>query len=166
MTTSGAEQNPGDKGDKGDKVEMLPLVPLRDVVVFPYTMLPFVVGRKSSLVAVERALEGDKRIFLATQKEAKIDDPKPDQISAVGTIANIVQSLKLPNGNIKLLVEGATRGRIVEVKDEDGYLSVILNPIDLKAELTPDVEEEMGKVVSLFEKYAKLSPNMPYETMI
>jgi ATP-dependent Lon protease len=160
VTTEGAGHTPG------DRIENLPLVPLRDVVVFPYTMLPFVVGRKPSLIAVEKALEGDKRIFLATQKEAKIDDPKPNQINSVGTIANIVQSLKLPNGNIKLLVEGATRGKIVEVKDEAGYLSVTLSPIDLKAELTPGVEEEMGKVVSLFEKYAKLSPNMPYETMI
>jgi ATP-dependent Lon protease len=160
VTTQGAGHHPG------DKIEMLPLVPLRDVVVFPYTMLPFVVGRKSSLIAVEHALAGDKRIFLSTQKEAKIDDPKPDQINVVGTIANIVQSLKLPNGNIKLLVEGATRGRIVEVKEDGGCLTVILTPIDVKAELTPGVEEEMSKLVSLFEKYAKLSPNMPYETMI
>ena len=91
--------------DRSKKIENLPLVPLRDVVVFPYTMIPFVVGRKSSLVAVERALTADKRIFLATQRDAKIDDPKPEEISFVGTIANIVQSLKLPNGNIKPLVE-------------------------------------------------------------
>src|SRR6266700_2010884 len=126
---------------RGDKVELLPLVPLRDVVVFPYTMIPFVVGRKSSLLAVERALAGDKRIFLATQRDAKIDDPKADEINFIGTIANIVQSLKLPNGNIKLLVEG-------------------------KVELTSEIETDMGKVVALFEKYVKLSPNLPYETMI
>src|SRR2546427_8065576 len=83
--------------NRGQKVDFLPLVPLRDVVVFPYTMIPFVVGRKSSLVAVEKALLGDKRIFLATQRDAKIDDPKPDEINFIGTIANIVQSLKLPN---------------------------------------------------------------------
>jgi ATP-dependent Lon protease len=146
--------------------ESLPLVPLRDVVVFPYTMIPFVVGRKPSLVAVERALVGDKRIFLATQRDAKIDDPKPEEISFVGTIANIVQSLKLPNGNIKLLVEGATRGKIVEIKEEEGTLFTVLEPIDMKADLTTEIEAEMGKVVSLFEKYVKLSPNLPYETMI
>src|SRR5215467_12758805 len=104
------------------KTEVLPLVPLRDVVVFPYTMIPFVVGRKSSLVAVEKALLGDKRIFLATQRDAKIDDPRPEEINSIGTIANIVQSLKLPNGNIKLLVEGVTRGRVVEIRQEDGWL--------------------------------------------
>src|SRR5882762_7571836 len=149
-----------------DKTERLPLVPLRDVVVFPYTMIPFVVGRRSSLLAVERALAGDKRIFLATQRDAKIDDPKPEEINAIGTVANIVQSLKLPNGNIKLLVEGAARGRVQSLETVDGCLVAVLAIVDPKAELTPEVETDMGKVVSLFEKYVKLSPNMPYETMI
>src|SRR6267143_50294 len=144
--------------NRGQKTEILPLVPLRDVVVFPYTMIPFVVGRKSSLVAVEKALAGDKRIFLATQRDAKIDDPKPDEINFIGTIPNIVQSLKLPNGNIKLLVEGAARGKISEIKVDDGFLMAFLTPAD--------VETEMGKMVTLFEKYVKLSPNLPYETMI
>src|SRR6266702_7138932 len=152
--------------NRGQKTEVLPLVPLRDVVVFPYTMIPFVVGRKSSLLAVERALAGDKRIFLATQRDAKIDDPKPEEINYIGTIANIVQSLKLPNGNIKLLVEGATRGKVVEIREDDGFLVATLEPIEGKVELTPDIETEMGKVVALFEKYVKLSPNLPYETMI
>ena len=149
-----------------DTTEKLPLVPLRDVVVFPYTMIPFVVGRRSSLLAVERALAGDKRIFLATQRDAKIDDPKPEEINAIGTVANIVQSLKLPNGNIKLLVEGAARARVQSLETVDGCLLAELKVIDSKSELTPDIETEMGKVVALFEKYVKLSPNMPYETMI
>src|SRR6266478_5752864 len=118
------------------KTEVLPLVPLRDVVVFPYTMIPFVVGRKSSLLAVEKALAGEKRIFLATQRDAKIDDPKPEEINAIGTIANIVQSLKLPNGNIKLLVEGSLRGKVVEIKEEDGCLIAVLEAIDGKIDLT------------------------------
>src|SRR5262245_41173393 len=149
-----------------DSTENLPLVPLRDVVVFPYTMIPFVVGRRSSLLAVERALQGDKRIFLSTQRDAKIDDPKPEEINTIGTVANIVQSLKLPNGNIKLLVEGSARGRVHSLESVDGCLIAALTLIEVKAELTPDIETEMGKVVSLFEKYVKLSPNMPYETMI
>jgi ATP-dependent Lon protease len=152
--------------NRSDKLERLPLVPLRDVVVFPYTMIPFVVGRKPSLLAVERALLGDKRIFLATQRDAKIDDPKPDEINFIGTIAHIVQSLKLPNGNIKLLVEGSQRGKILESAAEDGCLVAAVEPIEVKVELTPEIETEMGKVVSLFEKYVKLSPNLPYETMI
>src|SRR3989441_2161955 len=152
--------------NRGEKVEMLPLVPLRDVVVFPYTMIPFVVGRKSSLVAVEKALAGDKRIFLATQRDAKIDDPKADEINFIGTIANIVQSPKLPNGNIKLLVEGVVRGKVLEIREDDGSLSALLEPIEGKVELTSEIETDMGKVVALFEKYVKLSPNLPYETMI
>jgi ATP-dependent Lon protease len=149
-----------------DSTDKLPLVPLRDVVVFPYTMIPFVVGRRSSLLAVERALVGDKRIFLATQRDAKIDDPKPEEINTIGTVAHIVQSLKLPNGNIKLLVEGTSRGRCQRLETVDGWLLASLTLIDIKAEVTPEVEQQMGKVVALFEKYVKLSPNMPYETMI
>jgi len=152
--------------NKGEVIHKLPLVPLRDVVVFPFTMIPFVVGRRSSLQAVEKALTGDKRIFLATQRDARIDDPKPEEINAIGTIANIVQSLKLPNGNIKLLVEGSSRGKVLEIVSEDGCLLTTLEPIDVKVELTTELETEMGKVVSLFEKYVKLSPNLPYETMI
>src|SRR5262245_35133509 len=151
---------------RSQRLEFLPLVPLRDVVVFPYTMIPFVVGRKSSLVAVEKALAADKRIFLATQRDAKIDDPKPEEINAVGTVANIVQSLKLPNGNIKLLVEGSARGRVQGIEVVESCMLAALTIIDTKTDLTPDIETEMGKVVSLFEKYVKLSPNMPYETMI
>ena len=149
-----------------DKLERLPLVPLRDVVVFPYTMIPFVVGRKTSLTAVDHALTGDKRLFLSTQRDARTDEPKPDEINYIGTVVNIVQSLKLPNGNIKLLVEGVSRGKVLEIREAEGYFITVLEPIDVKGEMTPEMETEMGKAVSLFEKYVKLSPNLPYETMI
>ena len=152
--------------DQHDKIDRLPLVPLRDVVVFPYTMIPFVVGRKTSLTAVEHALATDKRLFLSTQRDARTDEPKPDEINYVGTIVNIVQSLKLPNGNIKLLVEGVTRGKVLEIQEAEGFFMTVLEPIDFKPEMTPEMETEMGKAVSLFEKYVKLSPNLPYETMI
>jgi ATP-dependent Lon protease len=152
--------------DKHDNLESLPLVPLRDIVVFPYTMVPFVVGRRASLLAVEQALLANKRIFLATQRDAKVDNPQPDDINVIGTVANIVQSLKLPNGNIKLLVEGVSRGRVIELQEENDMLMALLKVIDRKEELTPEMESEMQKGVSLFEKYVKLSPNLPYETMI
>src|SRR3989304_2419105 len=87
-----------------------PMLPIRDVVIFPYMMIPFVVGRESSVRALEEALAGEKKIFLATQHDASVDDPKPGEIYQVGTIASIVQSLKLPDGNIKVLVEGGERG--------------------------------------------------------
>src|SRR4029453_4349913 len=89
-----------------DGVLNLPMVPLRDIVVFPHTMVPFVVGRKPSLLAVERALAAGKTLFLATEAQSKGENPVPDEINSVGTVATIVQPLKLPNGNVKLLVEG------------------------------------------------------------
>ena len=90
----------------------LPMMPIRDVVIFPHMMTPFVVGREASVRALEEALAGDKKIFLATQHDASVDDPSPDEIFQVGTVANIVQSLKLPDGNIKVLVEGIERGKV------------------------------------------------------
>src|SRR3954449_11304610 len=96
--------------------ETLPIVPLRDVVVFPHMMMPFVIGRPSSTRALEHALLKDKRIFLAAQHDASIDDPRPDDVYTMGCVANVVQSLKLPDGNIKVLVEGVDRARAVEWK--------------------------------------------------
>src|ERR671935_3100350 len=102
--------------EKSD-TKRLPMMPIRDVVIFPFMMTPFVVGRESSVRALEDALSGDKKIFLATQHDASVDEPRPDEIYTVGTIANIVQSLKLPDGNIKVLVEGVERGKIVTVSE-------------------------------------------------
>src|SRR3990167_6873478 len=112
----------------------IPMLPIRDVVIFPYMMTPFVVGRESSVRALEEALAGDKKIFLATQHDASVDDPKPNEIYQVGTIATIVQSLKLPDGNIKVLVEGAERGKIISLNDEEGYFRAVVRPINQKAE--------------------------------
>ncbi len=105
--------NPRDKEKFESK--KLPMMPIRDVVIFPYMMTPFVVGRESSVRALEEALASDKKIFLATQHDASIDEPKAGDIFQVGTIVNIVQSLKLPDGNIKVLVEGIERGKILQV---------------------------------------------------
>src|ERR1039457_443070 len=99
----------------------LPMMPIRDVVIFPYMMTPCVVGRESSVRALEEALASDKKIFLATQHDASIDEPKAGDIFQVGTIVNIVQSLKLPDGNIKVLVEGVERAKVVSVSDEEGF---------------------------------------------
>src|SRR6266567_1332336 len=98
------------------------MMPIRDVVIFPFMMTPFVVGRESSVHALEEALAADKKIFLATQHDASIDEPKSNEIYQVGTIVNIVQSLKLPDGNIKVLVEGIERGKILQITDADGFL--------------------------------------------
>ena len=150
-----------------DSVITLPMVPLRDIVVFPHTMVPFVVGRKSSLLAVERALATGKRLFLSTQRNARVDQPSPDEINSIGTVAGIVQHLKLPNGNVRLLVEGISRARVLEIEeDADGCLRVVLKTIERKAEVTPEVQNGMNQASELFERFIKYSPGLPYETML
>ena len=146
--------------------ETLPIVPLRDVVVFPYMMMPFVIGRPSSTRALEHALLKDKRIFLAAQKDATNDDPAPSGIYTMGCIANIVQSLKLPDGNVKVLVEGVDRARTIEWKEDKGFFRVVAKAIPKQTETGPDIESSMSKVVSLFEQYVKLSNNLQYDAMI
>src|SRR6478672_10497312 len=105
------------------KVIQLPLVPLRDMVVFPSMMAPFVVGRRASILALEATLAtNEKRIFLATQKDPKVDDPSMEEIHPIGVIATVVQNLKLPNQNVKVMVEGLTRAQIVSTGEADGYV--------------------------------------------
>ena len=103
------------------ETKKLPMMPIRDVVIFPFMMTPFVVGRESSVRALEEALAADKKIFLATQHDASIDEPKSNEIYQVGTIVNIVQSLKQSDGNVKVLVEGVERGKILSVSEDEGY---------------------------------------------
>src|SRR6187200_1373194 len=146
--------------------ETLPIVPLRDVVVFPHMMMPFVIGRPSSTRALEHALGKDKRIFLAAQHDASTDDPKPNDIYTMGCVANIVQSLKLPDGNIKVLVEGVERARAVEWKEDKGFYRVVVKVVPKPKETGVDAEATMTKVVSLFEQYVKLSNNLHYDAMI
>ena len=146
--------------------ETLPIVPLRDVVVFPHMMMPFVIGRPSSTRALEHALGKDKRIFLAAQHDASTDDPRPDDIYTMGCVANVVQSLKLPDGNIKVLVEGVERARAVEWKEDKGFFRVVVKVLPRQKEMPADIEETMTRVVSLFEQYVKLSNNLHYDAMI
>ena len=151
--------------DKSDLLT-LPMVPIRDVVLFPYMMIPFVIGRPASVKALELAFSGDKRIFLATQHDASVDDPKPHEIYSVGTIANIVQSLRLPDGNIKVLVEGVERAKAVQIVEEERYLRAILKvPPQANAPVAAN-ETLVNKATSLFEQYVKLSQNLNYDTMI
>src|SRR5579871_696064 len=110
----------------------LPMMPIRDVVIFPHMMTPFVVGRESSVRALEEALSGDKKIFLATQHDASVDEPRPDEIFSIGTVANIVQSLKQSDGNIKVLVEGIERGKVVSVSEDEGYFKATIKTFQFK----------------------------------
>src|SRR5882724_10653078 len=142
------------------------MMPIRDVVIFPFMMTPFVVGRESSVRALEEALAADKKIFLATQHDASIDEPKANEIYQVGTIVNIVQSLKLPDGNIKVLVEGVERGKILQVVDTEGFMQASVRVARYATEMNQPVEAAMQRVTSLFEQYVKLCQALNYETMI
>ena len=154
-----------DNREKND-LRKLPMMPIRDMVIFPYMMTPFVVGRESSVRALEEALNGDRKIFLATQHDASIDEPRADDIYTVGTIGNIVQSVKMPDGNIKVLVEGLERAKAVEMNDSDGFFVATVRTGKGMLEMNAQIEQLMQRVTSLFEQYIKLQQSLNYETMI
>ncbi|HET7712031.1 MAG TPA: endopeptidase La, partial [Thermoanaerobaculia bacterium] len=142
----------------------LPLVPLRDMVVFPSMMAPFVVGRRASILALEATLSStEKKIFLATQKDPKIDDPSMDEIYHIGVMATVVQNLKLPNQNVKVMVEGIARAEILSSTEQNGYVVVEVRPIDTHYPLTPEVSQYMQKLMEIFEQYAKMSHHLAFE---
>ncbi|HEV2199884.1 MAG TPA: endopeptidase La [Bryobacteraceae bacterium] len=144
----------------------LPMMPIRDVVIFPHMMTPFVVGRESSVRALEEALAGDKKIFLATQHDASVDEPRPDEIFSVGTMANIVQSLKQSDGNIKVLVEGVERGKVISVTEDEGYFKATIKTFGYKIETGAQLDALIARVTGLFEQYAKISQNVNYDTIV
>jgi len=144
----------------------VPMMPVRDLVIFPQMMHPFIVGREASVRALEDALAGDKKIFLVTQHDASVDDPKPDEIYSVGTLANIVQSVRLPDGNLRVLVEGVERAKAVQISTDEGFFRATLKVIPNKAEPSPQIEQAVTKVTGLFEQYVKLSQSLNYDTMI
>ena len=148
------------------ELKRVPMMPVRDMVIFPQQMTPFIVGREASVRALEEALAGDKKIFLSTQHDASIDDPKPEEIYAVGTLANIVQSVKLPDGNIKVLVEGVERARALSISTEEGFFRANLRLLAARIEVTPSVEQLVTKVTNLYEQFIKLSQSLNYDTMI
>jgi ATP-dependent Lon protease len=144
----------------------LPMMPIRDVVIFPYMMTPFVVGRESSVRALEEALASDKKIFLATQHDASVDEPKSNEIYQIGTVVNIVQSLKLPDGNIKVLVEGIERAKVLQIIDTEGFMQATVRLARYALETNAALEAAMQRVTTLFEQYVKLCQSLNYETMI
>ncbi|MBM3724572.1 MAG: endopeptidase La [Acidobacteria bacterium] len=148
------------------ETKRIPMMPIRDVVIFPHMMTPFIVGRDSSVRALEDALLGEKKIFLATQHDASVDEPRPDEVYGVGTIANIVQSLKQPDGNIKVLVEGVERAKVVSISEEEGFFRALVKTAQFRVEAGPQLDALTGRVTGLFEQYAKLSQNLNYETMV
>jgi ATP-dependent Lon protease len=148
------------------ELKRVPMMPVRDMVIFPQMMTPFIVGREASVRALEEALAGDKKIFLATQHDASVDDPKPKEIYQVGTLASVVQSVKLPDGNIKVLVEGIERAKVVQISTEEGFFRATIKVISIKLEVTPQVEQLVQRITGLFDQYVKLSQSLNYDTMI
>jgi ATP-dependent Lon protease len=139
-------------------VASYPMVPIRDVVVFPHTKAAFVIGRPSSVRALEEALATDRTIFLATQHDATIEDPAPDQIYQVGTLAYIANSLRKPEeATIKVLVEGRERARAVRVEERDGFYLATLRRAPIMAENNKRIAPLVSRIVSLVEQYLKIA---------
>jgi ATP-dependent Lon protease len=151
--------------EKSD-TRQLPMMPIRELVVFPHMMTPFMVGRESSVRALEEALASDRKIFLATQHDGSVDEPRPEEIFSVGTVANIVQSLKQADGNIKILVEGVERGKILSVSEEEGYFRATVKTATYRVEPGPQLDALISRVTGLFEQYVKISQNVNYDSMV
>src|SRR3954454_8314433 len=143
----------------------LPLLPLRDVVVFPHMVIPLFVGRPKSIKALEAAMESGKSIVLVAQKSAAKDDPAPEDLYEIGSIANILQMLKLPDGTVKVLVEGSQRARISDVIDVKTHFAVGITP--LPADNAPDHETEAMRrtMIQQFDQYVKLNKKIETEIL-
>jgi ATP-dependent Lon protease len=148
------------------KTERLPMIPIRDVVVFPHMMIPFVIGRPTSVRALEFALEGSKRVFLATQMDASVDEPKASDIYAVGTVANIVQSVKLSDGNIKVLVEGIQRVRAIRYSNDPGFFVADVELLEESSSSTARTNLLIKRLQTVFEQFSKLSHHVNYDAIL
>ena len=147
--------------------ETLPVVPLREMVVFPHMMAPFIVGRESSVRALEQTLSSpQKRIFLVSQKDPKVDEPLHSDLFEIGVVATVVQNLKLPNGNVKVMVEGVQRGRLIEIRDRDGALQAEVDAYDIEFPMNEKLQAYMQKVLGIFEQYAKMSHHLAFEGLM
>jgi len=143
----------------------LPLLPLRDVVVFPHMVIPLFVGRPKSIKALEAAMEQGKSIMLAAQKAAAKDEPSPDDIYEIGCVANILQMLKLPDGTVKVLVEGAQRARIHHISELETHFIADLTPIESELGDDSEVEAMRRTIVQQFDQYVKLNKKIPPEIL-
>ena len=130
-------------GLKVTAIENIPVLPLRDVVVYPHMVIPLFVGREKSIVALDLAMKSDKRILLVAQKQADVDDPGPQDLYRLGTVATILQLLKLPDGTVKVLVEGSQRARISTIDDNGNHFVCELEPIAIDSRSSPEMAEKI-----------------------
>jgi ATP-dependent Lon protease len=142
-----------------------PLLPLRDIVVFPHMVVPLFVGREKSVRALEEAMQRGRKLLLSAQRDAKTDDPSPQDIFTLGTLATIVQMIKLPDGTVKVLVEGKARAEVQSFEEEDDYFLVSLRLIDEQEDLTVEVEALIRSIRAAFDNYIKLNKKVPPETL-
>ncbi|GGB35362.1 Lon protease [Sphingomonas metalli] len=142
-----------------------PVLPLRDIVVFPHMIVPLFVGREKSVAALEAAMAADKEIFLTAQLDKDLDDPSREDLYELGVTATVLQLLKLPDGTVRVLVEGKERGRLGEMREADGYLEAAVEPVEAAGAESGETEALMRSVVSQFENYAKLNKKLPQETV-
>ena len=143
-----------------------PVLPLRDIVVFPHMIVPLFVGREKSVRALENVMQDDKQILLVAQKNAGNDDPAPAEIYSVGTVGTILQLLKLPDGTVKVLVEGSRRGRILRYVDNDAFFEVEAELLDDESDEGRDIEALSGSAINHFEQYLKLNKKIPPEVLV
>ncbi|CAA9507888.1 MAG: ATP-dependent protease La Type I [uncultured Sphingomonas sp.] len=144
----------------------LPILPLRDIVVFPHRIVPLFVGREKSVAALEAALAADKQIFLVAQLDPAEDDPDRDALYDLGVVATAMQMLKLPDGTVRVLVEGARRARLLGLEEAEGQLLAEFDEVEEEPADGPEVQALMRSVVDQFENYAKLNKRLPAETSI
>lgn len=154
--------------EKGPQIpDSLPLLPLRDIVIFPYMIVPLFVGREISIKAVEEALSRDRLIMLASQKDATIEEPTPDMINRIGTVSNIMRMLKLPDGRIKILVQGLMRAEIKEYEETKTYFRVRIEKIEEKPQtLTLEAEALIRTVKEQIERIISLGKSLPPDIMV
>jgi ATP-dependent Lon protease len=146
--------------------KVLPLLPLRDIIVFPHMVVPLFVGREKSISALEEAMNNDKEILLAAQRLAKTNDPAPEDIFAMGTVGTIIQLLRLPDGTVKVLVEGKRRARIERFIPNEAFFLCELTLIDEESAASVEVEALMRSVKATFENYVKLNKRIPPEMLV
>ena len=144
----------------------LPLLPLRDVVIFPHMVAPLFVGREKSIRALEEAMKTDKKILLSAQIDAKTNDPGPEDIYKVGTIGTIVQMLRLPDGTVKILVEGVNRAKLIGYDDENKFFNVEVEDLVEESESGVETNAIMRSLTEAFEDYTKLNKKVPTETLV
>lgn len=143
----------------------MPVLPLRDVVVFPYMVMPLFVGRAKSINALEEAMNDDKQLLLVSQREADLEEPTPEDLFDVGTIANIIQLLKLPDGTVKVLVEGQNRAKINNLEDGEKYFSAKITPIETTYGNEKELVVAKSAVLSEFENYLTLNKKVPTDIL-